>query len=124
MSKIIPIEKIEKRIYFVREQYVMVDRDLSQLYGVETRVLNQAVKRNMGRFPGGFMFQLTKDELKNLKSQTVISSWGGRRKLPIVFTEQGVAMLSAVLKSKTAVQVREGDRTLSGDTIRSSIAPN
>ncbi len=83
----------------------MLDSDLAKLYGVETRVLNQAVKRNIERFPTHYMFQLTKDEFKNLMSQNVISSWGGARKLPYVFTEQGVAMLSSILKSKQAIQV-------------------
>ena len=83
----------------------MLDRDLAVLYRVENRVLNQAVKRNSERFPEDFMFQLTKAEDDNLKSQFVISSWGGRRKLPYAFTEQGIAMLSSVLKSQTAVDV-------------------
>lgn len=92
----------------------MLDRDLAQLYRVGTRVLNQAVQRNIDRFPEDFMFQLTKEEFKdlifhfgtsNLKSQFVTSSWGGTRKLPRAFTEQGVAMLSSVLKSKRAIYV-------------------
>ncbi len=83
----------------------MLDRDLAELYGVETRVLNQAARRNEKRFPDDFMFQLTVEELKNLKSQNVISSWGGIRKLPLAFTEQGVAMLSSVLNSETAIEV-------------------
>ena len=83
----------------------MLDSDLAKLYGVETRALNQAVKRNIERFPAHYMFQLTKDEFKNLMSQNVISSWGGVRKMPYVFTEQGVAMLSSILKSKQAIQV-------------------
>lgn len=83
----------------------MLDRDLAALYGVETRVLNQAVKRNTERFPEDFMFQLSAMEWDNLKSQFVISSWGGVRKMPYVFTELGVAMLSSVLTSKVAVQV-------------------
>jgi len=84
----------------------MLDSDLAMLYEVETKVLNQAVKRNIERFPEHFMFQLTKNEWENfnLKSQFVTSSWGGRRKLPYVFTEQGVAMLSSVLSSKQAIQ--------------------
>ncbi len=77
----------------VRGQKVMIDRDLAELYGVETRVLNQAVRRNEKRFPEDFMFQLAEEEFKNLISQNVISSWGGIRKLPLAFTEQGVAML-------------------------------
>lgn len=84
----------------------MLDSDLAMLYEVETKVLNQAVKRNIERFPSHFMFQLTKEEWDNfnLKSQIVTSSWGGRRTLPYVFTEQGVAMLSSVLSSKQAIQ--------------------
>ncbi len=85
----------------------MLDSDLAMLYEVETKVLNQAVKRNIERFPAHFMFQLTKDEWEDfsLKSQIVTSSWGGRRKLPYVFTEQGVAMLSSVLSSKQAMDL-------------------
>ena len=83
----------------------MLDSDLAELYGVETKVLNQAVKRNAGRFPEDFMFQLTAIEFENLKSQFVTSSWGGIRKLPYAFTEQGVAMLSGVLNSETAIRV-------------------
>jgi hypothetical protein len=84
---------------------VMLDRDLAILYGIETKVLNQAVKRNMSRFPEDFMFQLTEIEFQNLKSQIVTSSWGGTRKLPYAFTEHGVLMLSSVLKSDKAIQV-------------------
>lgn len=83
----------------------MLDKDLAELYEVETRALNQAVSRNIERFPDMFMFQLTQNEFEILKSQFVISSWGGTRKLPFAFTEQGVAMLSSVLKSKKAIQV-------------------
>ncbi|MBX3252929.1 MAG: ORF6N domain-containing protein [Chitinophagaceae bacterium] len=83
----------------------MLDKDLAEMYGVETRVLNQAVQRNLTRFPYDFMFQLTEDEFKNLISQNVISSWGGTRKMPFAFTEQGVAMLSSVLRSERAIQV-------------------
>lgn len=96
---------IQPLIRIIRGQHVMLDRDLAVLYRVENRVLNQAVKRNSERFPEDFMFQLTKAEDDNLKSQIVISSWGGRRKLPYAFTEQGIAMLSSVLKSQTAVDV-------------------
>lgn len=96
---------VQDKIYHVRNTSVMLDSDLAELYGVETRVLNQAVNRNMDRFPGDFMFQLSKDEWANLKSQFVISSWGGRRKEPYVFTEHGVLMLSSVLNSKRAIQV-------------------
>ena len=82
---------------------VMLDFDLAELYEVETRILNQAVKRNTKRFPEDFMFQVTWEEMKNLKSQFVISSWGGTRKRPYAFTEQGVAMLSSVLRSEKAI---------------------
>jgi len=83
----------------------MIDWDLAELYGVETKVLKQAVRRNIKRFPNDFMFDLTKDEFENLRSQIVTSSWGGARYLPMAFTEQGVAMLSTVLKSDRAIQV-------------------
>ncbi|MBR4600311.1 MAG: ORF6N domain-containing protein [Treponema sp.] len=119
MSNEITEKKIEAKILTIRNQQVMIDRDLAELYGTETKVLNQAVKRNIERFPEDFMFQLDEeefDDLKsqflpseadnaNLKSQIVTSSWGGTRKLPYAFTEQGVAMLSSVLKSPTAVEV-------------------
>ena len=95
---------ITDKIYIIRNQKVMLDRDLASLYGVETRVLNQAVKRNIGRFPDVFMFEVSKDELDNLISQIVTSSWGGTRKLPFAFTEHGVMMLSSVLKSDKAIQ--------------------
>jgi len=96
---------VASKIYLIRDKRVMLDRDLAELYEVETRVLNQAVSRNMERFPEVFMFQLNKQEFEILKSQFVTSSWGGTRKLPYVFTEQGVAMLSSVLRSKKAIQV-------------------
>lgn len=102
---LLPDESIISKIYFFREQKVMLDNDLAALYGVETKVLNQAVKRNLNRFPHDFMFQLDEEEFELLKSQFVTSSWGGRRKLPYVFTEQGIAMLSSVLTSATAVDV-------------------
>lgn len=104
-SELINVEDIRNRIYTIRGVQVMLDEDLALLYGVETRVLNQAVKRNKERFLEEFMFQLTENELNILKSQIVISSWGGRRTKPYVFTEQGVAMLSAILKSETAVKI-------------------
>lgn len=96
---------IRNMVYTIRGQQVMLDRDLALLYGVETRTLNQAVKRNIERFPEDFMFQLNKEEVEILKSQIVISSWGGDRRLSYAFTEQGVAMLSSVLRSKIAVEV-------------------
>ena len=102
---IVKVEDITNKIYTLRDVHVMLDEDLARLYEVETRALNQAVKRNKDRFPDEFMFQLTEEEYENLRSQFVTSSWGGRRYLPYAFTEQGVAMLSAVLKSKTAVKV-------------------
>lgn len=102
---LIPIGKIERRIFRIRGHNVMLDKDLAELYGVETRVMIQAVKRNKSRFPIDFMLQLTKGEFENLISQIVISSWGGTRKLPYVFTEQGVAMLSSVLNSERAILV-------------------
>ena len=120
-NEIIQVDDIQNKIYSIRGKQVMIDKDLADIYQVETRVLNQAVKRNIERFPEDFMFRLTekewenllsqiaisKNDNSNLKSQNVISSpgHGGRRKLPYVFTEQGVSMLSAVLKSKVAIDV-------------------
>jgi len=98
-------EKVISKIYLIRDKKVMLDRDLAEMYGVETRVLNQSVKRNSKRFPEDFMFQLTEEESENLISQIVISNHGGLRKLPYAFTEQGVAMLSSVLHSDTAIEV-------------------
>jgi hypothetical protein len=105
MTGVISTEAVAGRIYSIRGHKVMLDRDLAELYGVETRALNQAVKRNLKRFPYDFMFQLTRSELDNLMSQIVTSSWGGVRKLPLAFTEQGVAMLSSVLNSERAIEV-------------------
>ena len=103
---VIPVDQIESIIFLIRGQKVMLSPHLAELYNVEPRVLVQAVKRNIDRFPGDFMFQLSDDEFFNLKSQIVTSSWGGpRRAKPYAFTEQGVAMLSTVLRSKRAVQV-------------------
>lgn len=129
-QKIIPDERIISQIYLIRGKKVMFDRDLAKLYGVETKALNRAVKRNIDRFPDDFMFQLSQSEAnafskyqigtlnntmssksqiatlgKNLRYQNGTSSYGGRRYLPYVFTEQGVAMLSSVLKSKRAIAV-------------------
>ena len=115
-TKGIDIINIESLIRVIRGQQVMLDSDLAMLYGVETRTLNQAVKRNIKRFPEDFMFQLTQEEashsrsqfatlnnlVDNLKSQFVTSSWGGTRKLPFAFTRNGIAMLSSVLTSETA----------------------
>ena len=109
-----PLLPIESLIHVIRGQQVMLDSDLARLYGVETRRLNEQVKRNIERFPDDFLIQLTKEETQDLmsqiatsslKSQNVISSWGGSRKLPYAFTENGVAMLSSVLRSKTAIEV-------------------
>ena len=103
----IQLDQIQNIIYVVRGMKVMFDSDLAKLYGVETKRLNEQVRRNIERFPEDFMFQLTKHEYEILKSQFATSSldWGGKRKQPLVFTENGVAMLSSVLKSKQAVQV-------------------
>lgn len=117
MDNIIPIDKIESKILLLRGQKVMLDRDLAALYDVETRVLNQAVKRNIERFPKDFMFQLSEFEIDNLVSRNVIPSSRSQivtlkikrgqniKYLPYVFTEQGIAMLSSVLKSKKAIKM-------------------
>lgn len=102
---LVPAECIEKSILLIRGGKVLLDADLAELYSVETKVLNQAVKRNVSRFPADFMFQLSQEEFDTLKSQFVTSSWGGRRRPPYAFTEQGVAMLSSVLRSDRAVGV-------------------
>ena len=99
------LDIIRSRIHTIREQQVMFDFDLAELYEVEARSLNQAVKRNSERFPEDFMFQLDTEEWANLKSQSVMSSWGGRRTPPYAFTEQGVSMLSSVLHSPKAIRV-------------------
>jgi hypothetical protein len=105
-STSIPVKKIEKSIFLIRGNKVLMDSDLADLYDVETKYLIQAVKRNIERFPPDFMFQLTQDEFSSLRSQIVTSKGkGGRRYLPYAFTEQGVAMLSSVLRSKRAIQV-------------------
>lgn len=109
MKTLIPIELVERKIYLIRDQKVMLDRDLALLYEVETRALNQAVRRNIDRFPEDFVFALTREEIMRI-SQIVISSPAGKETLKfsnnvLAFTEQGVAMLSGVLKSKRAVQV-------------------
>jgi hypothetical protein len=103
---VMPLERIESKILLLRGEKVLLSTHLAELYEVEPRALVQAVKRNLDRFPADFMFQLTVDEFRDLKSQIVTSSWGGlRRAAPYAFTEQGVAMLSSVLKSKRAIQV-------------------
>ena len=104
MTSIIPVERITSGIYLIRDQKVMLDRDLASLYEVETRVLNQAVSRNKDRFPDDFMFELTRDEIRRI-SQNVISSEIKYSKRVCAFTEQGIAMLSSVLKSHRAIQV-------------------
>ena len=106
VAALVEDQKILNRIYVIRGQKVMLDEDLAQMYNVETRRLNEQVKRNPGRFPKDFMFTLSTKEYENLKSQNATSRmWGGRRKLPNVFTEQGVAMLSSILNSDVAIEV-------------------
>jgi len=100
-----PTELIQSKVHLILKEKVLLDRDLAEMYGVETRVLKQAVRRNKDRFPGDFMFELSDDEFQNLRSQTGTSSWGGTRYAPMAFTEHGVAMLSSVLNSKQAVEV-------------------
>jgi hypothetical protein len=102
---LIPQEVIASKILLIRKKNVMLDRDLAQMYGVETRQLTRQVRRNIDRFPEDFMFQLSKEEFNNLKCQFGTSSWGGTRKLPLAFTEHGILMLSSVLNSKRAIQV-------------------
>lgn len=104
-SLVVPDEVVMNKIYVIRNQKVMLDRDLAALYQVETKQLKRQVKRNPERFPDDFMFELTKEEHENLRSQFGTSSWGGERYLPMVFTEQGVSMLSSVLNSKIAIAV-------------------
>jgi hypothetical protein len=105
MVNVIPLERIDRSILLIRGHKVMLSIELANLYQVEPRALIQAIKRNLNRFPDDFMFQLSPEEWENLKSQFVISSWGGVRIPPYAFTEQGVAMLSSVLNSDRAVQV-------------------
>jgi len=106
-SDLIPIERIERAILVIRGHKVLLDADLATLYGVETRRLNEQVKRNIDRFPDDFMFQLTKQEFENLKSQFATSSrgWGGKRKIPFVFTEHGALMAASVLNSQKAIEM-------------------
>ncbi|MCE7055752.1 ORF6N domain-containing protein [Algoriphagus sp. AGSA1] len=105
MNSLTTEENILELILKIRNQKVMLDSDLAEMYGVPTKRLNEQVKRNSDRFPEDFMFQLKEDEWRNLKSQFATSRWGGRRTPPYVFTEQGVAMLSSVLNSAQAIQV-------------------
>ena len=104
-TRLIPTERIESKILLIRGLKVMVDRDLAELYGVETEYLKRQVRRNIERFPEDFLLMLTSDELKNLIHHFGGSSWGGTRKLPFAFTEHGILMLSSVLKSKRAIAV-------------------
>lgn len=105
MSTVFPSERIEQTILLLRGHKIILDRDLAVMYGVSTRDLNKAVSRNPDRFPDDFMLQLTRSEFNDLKFQFGTSSWGGTRKLPRAFTEQGIAMLSSVLRSKRAIHV-------------------
>ncbi len=105
MKVMVSQEAVEGKIFMIRGYRVMLDKDLAMLYGVSTKRLNEQVRRNIKRFPGDFMFQLANKEVMNLRSQFATSSWGGKRYLPYVFTEQGVAMLSSVLNSERAIQV-------------------
>ena len=104
-SLVLPPERIERTILVARGEKVLLDADLALLYGVPTKALLQAVRRNAARFPADFMFRLTRAEAANLRSQTVTSRWGGRRHLPDAFSEHGVAMLATVLRSERAVRV-------------------
>ncbi len=105
MQLLVIEQKILNRIYVIRDQKIMLDEHLAEMYKVETRRLNEQVKRNHKRFPKDFMFTLTRKEYENLMSQNATSSWGGRRNLPYAFTEQGVAMLSSILNSDIAIEV-------------------
>jgi phage regulator Rha-like protein len=105
MMDLIPIETITSEIYLIRNQKVLLDRDLAELYGVETKHLKRAVRRNISRFPEDFIFELSQKEFELLRRQIDTSSWGGTRYPPMAFTEQGVAMLSSVLKSEQAIEV-------------------
>ncbi len=104
-APLLPLEAITQRIVVLREQKVLIDADLAALYGVETRRLNEQVRRNKARFPEDFIFELTSEEFANLKSQFATSSWGGRRKLPLAFTEHGAIMAATVLNTPRAVEV-------------------
>ncbi len=105
MTDIVPIERITSKILTFRKQQVMFDKDLAELYGVETRILKRAVRRNINRFPEDFMFELNQEEFQSLRRHFGTSSWGGTRYTPMAFTEQSVAMLSSVLSSDRAVEV-------------------
>ncbi len=99
------IQLIQKKIFIIRGQRVMLDKHLAEMYGVPTKSINLAVKRNIKRFPSDFMFQLSKEELQDLRLQIETSSWGGSRYIPNAFTEHGITMLSSILKSETAINV-------------------
>lgn len=105
LQALVAEQKILNKIYAIRGEKVMLDQDLAEMYGVETKQLKRQVKRNIDRFPKDFMFELTTKEFENLRSQIGTSSWGGTRYMPMAFTEQGVAMLSSILNSKTAIEV-------------------
>lgn len=104
-AAVIPHERIENKIYLIRGNKVILDSDLADLYGVSTKQLTRQVRRNIRRFPGDFLIQLTREELGNLRCQFGTSSWGGTRYRPLAFTEQGIAMLSGVLHSRRAIEV-------------------
>ena len=104
-TDLLPLETITQRIVLLRGQKVLLDSDLAALYGVETRRLNEQVRRNVARFPADFIFEVNADEFANLKSHFATSSWGGRRKLPLAFTEHGAIMAATVLSSPRAVEV-------------------
>ncbi len=105
MSKVFPVDRIVSKIHIVRDAKVILDSDLAKLYNVGTRELKRAVNRNLNRFPDDFMLKLSPTEIENLMCQIGTSSWGGRRDTPYVFTEQGVAMLSSILRSERAIMV-------------------
>ena len=105
MTKLVPVESVVSKIVVLRGEKVLLDHDLADLYGIETKQLKRAVRRNVKRFPKDFMFELRKQEFDNLRSHFGTSSWGGTRYMPMAFTEQGVAMLSSVLNSDRAIEV-------------------
>jgi len=105
MTRVVPVEVIVSKIVLLRKERVLLDRELAELYGVETKQLKRAVRRNINRFPSDFMFVLSKGEFDNLRSHFGTSSWGGTRYRPMAFTEQGVSMLSSVLNSSRAIEV-------------------
>ena len=105
LVRLVEVEKIMNKIHVIRNHKVMLDFDLAEMYGVETKRLNEQLKRNLKRFPKDFMFTLSEKETQHLRSQNATSSWGGNRRKPNAFTEQGVAMLSSILNSETAIEV-------------------